>query len=131
MQIMWSFIFLQVIAIKKRFMKNVQDLYFCYLKSPKHAEYGLSHFWDYLNCNEYYSEIMEIQLGSHVLPFWVSKPWIDCQYSWKECLYAECKEPELIISISLYRRSACSRILAGMILHPVRTVSWSLFYLLH
>ena len=51
---------LQVLAIKRAFDKNLKELYLCYLKSPKHGEFGLSRFWGYLNYNEYYSDANEI-----------------------------------------------------------------------
>ncbi|KAF3439512.1 hypothetical protein FNV43_RR17790 [Rhamnella rubrinervis] len=44
----------QVVAIKKSFEKNVQELHLYYLKSPKHGGSGISRFWEYLNYNEYY-----------------------------------------------------------------------------
>lgn len=50
----------QVLAIKRAFDKNLKELYLCYLKSPKHGEFGLSRFWGYLNYNEYYSDANEI-----------------------------------------------------------------------
>ncbi|KAM6576704.1 hypothetical protein CsatB_028541 [Cannabis sativa] len=46
----------QVLAMKKVFDKNIQELHLYYLKSPKHGEYGLSRFWGHLNFNEYYSD---------------------------------------------------------------------------
>ncbi|KAK2996714.1 hypothetical protein RJ639_026092 [Escallonia herrerae] len=45
----------QVIAIRETFDKSLKDLHRCYLKSPRHGEFGLSPFWDFLNFNEYYS----------------------------------------------------------------------------
>ncbi|CAN6691923.1 unnamed protein product [Malus baccata var. baccata] len=47
----------QVVAIKQTFDKNMKELHLCYLKSPKHGEFGLSHFWEYLNYNKYYSDV--------------------------------------------------------------------------
>lgn len=47
----------QVLAIKRTFDKNLKELHLCYLKSPKHGEYGLSRFWASLNYNEYYSDV--------------------------------------------------------------------------
>ncbi|KAA8543954.1 hypothetical protein F0562_021869 [Nyssa sinensis] len=47
----------QVLAIKGTFDRNLKELHLCYLKSPKHGEFGLSHFWGYLNYNEYYSDV--------------------------------------------------------------------------
>ncbi|XP_019054445.1 PREDICTED: uncharacterized protein LOC104604116 isoform X2 [Nelumbo nucifera] len=49
--------FTQVLAIKATFEKNLKDLYLCYLKSPKHGDFGLCRFWGYLNYNDYYSNI--------------------------------------------------------------------------
>lgn len=46
----------QVISIKQTFEKNMKELHLCYLRSPKHGEFGLSHFWEYLNYNKYYSD---------------------------------------------------------------------------
>ncbi|XP_050370751.1 uncharacterized protein LOC126788785 [Argentina anserina] len=46
----------QVISIKHTFDKSIKELHFCYLRSPKHGEFGLSHFWEYLNYNKYYSD---------------------------------------------------------------------------
>ncbi|CAK9149457.1 unnamed protein product [Ilex paraguariensis] len=53
----------QVLATKGTFDKNLKELYLCYLKSPRHVKLGLSHFWDYLNYNEYYSEIIGKEWG--------------------------------------------------------------------
>lgn len=47
----------QVLAIKQKFDKNLKQLHLCYLKSPKHGEFGLSRFWGYLNYNKYYSDV--------------------------------------------------------------------------
>ncbi|KAF6169810.1 hypothetical protein GIB67_034202 [Kingdonia uniflora] len=46
--------FSQVFAIRGTFEKSVKKLYLCYLKSPKHEEFGLCRFWEYLNYNDYY-----------------------------------------------------------------------------
>ncbi|KAK3031800.1 hypothetical protein RJ639_036952 [Escallonia herrerae] len=45
----------QVITIRETFDKSLKDLHRCYLKTPRHGEFGLSPFWDFLNFNEYYS----------------------------------------------------------------------------
>ncbi|KAJ4969843.1 hypothetical protein NE237_002942 [Protea cynaroides] len=37
--------FSQVFSIKEAFEKNLEELYICYLKSPKHGEFGLCRFW--------------------------------------------------------------------------------------
>ncbi|BBH05401.1 Spc97 / Spc98 family of spindle pole body component [Prunus dulcis] len=47
----------QVVVIKQMFDKNMKELHLCYLKSPKHGKFGLSHFWEYLNYNKYYSDV--------------------------------------------------------------------------
>ncbi|CAL2265662.1 unnamed protein product [Prunus armeniaca] len=47
----------QVVVIKQTFDKNMKELHLCYLKSPKHGKFGLSHFWEYLNYNKYYSDV--------------------------------------------------------------------------
>ncbi|KAG9452098.1 hypothetical protein H6P81_005002 [Aristolochia fimbriata] len=49
--------FSQIFMIKASFEKHLKDLYFCYMKSPKHAEFGLSRFWERLNYNDFYSNI--------------------------------------------------------------------------
>ncbi|XAR59611.1 hypothetical protein NMG60_11015508 [Bertholletia excelsa] len=46
----------QVLAIKRSFDKNLKELHLCYLKTPKHKEFGLPRFWACLNYNEYYSD---------------------------------------------------------------------------
>ncbi|KAJ7960372.1 Gamma-tubulin complex component [Quillaja saponaria] len=46
----------QVLSIKQKFDKNLNELHLCYLKTPKHGEFGLSCFWDYLNYNKFYSD---------------------------------------------------------------------------
>ncbi|KAK2976399.1 hypothetical protein RJ640_008109, partial [Escallonia rubra] len=46
----------QVITIRETFDKSLKDLHSCYLKTPRHGEFGLSPFWDFLNFNEYYSQ---------------------------------------------------------------------------
>lgn len=43
--------------MKQTFDKNMKELHLCYLKSPKHGKFGLSHFWEYLNYNKYYSDV--------------------------------------------------------------------------
>ncbi|KAI4308340.1 hypothetical protein L6164_031423 [Bauhinia variegata] len=47
----------QVLSIKQKFDKNLKELQLCYIKAPKHGGFGLSRFWEYLNYNEYYSDI--------------------------------------------------------------------------
>lgn len=45
----------QVLTIKAVFEKNLKELYLCYLGSPKHGEFSVCRFWEYLNYNDYYS----------------------------------------------------------------------------
>ncbi|XP_073141248.1 uncharacterized protein [Henckelia pumila] len=56
----------QVRMIRRTFTKNLEELRLLYLQSPKHGEFGISHFWDYLNYNEYYSEAMDKQIGHSI-----------------------------------------------------------------
>ncbi|KAK6164020.1 hypothetical protein DH2020_000884 [Rehmannia glutinosa] len=51
----------QVDIIRNAFAKNLEELYLIYLQSPKHGEFGLSRFWDYLNYNEYYSGVQDLE----------------------------------------------------------------------
>lgn len=51
----------QVLAIKQKFDKNLKELHLCYLKSPKHGDFGLSCFWGFLNYNNYYSDGNEVR----------------------------------------------------------------------
>ncbi|PIN06488.1 hypothetical protein CDL12_20943 [Handroanthus impetiginosus] len=53
----------KVQSIRRTFSKNLEDLYLIHLQSPKHGEFGVSRFWDYLNYNEYYAGIMNKQMG--------------------------------------------------------------------
>ncbi|CAI9105919.1 OLC1v1004952C1 [Oldenlandia corymbosa var. corymbosa] len=53
---------LRVREIKKTFTKNVKDLFLIYLRTPKHGEFGLSRFWEYLNYNGYYADDWGMQL---------------------------------------------------------------------
>ncbi|XP_011080519.1 uncharacterized protein LOC105163762 isoform X2 [Sesamum indicum] len=53
----------QVHTIRRAFTKNLKELYLIYLQSPKHGEFGLSRFWDYLNYNDYYATVMSRQMG--------------------------------------------------------------------
>lgn len=53
----------QVHIIRRAFIKNLEELYLIYLKTPKHGEFGLSQFWDYLNYNEYYGGVMSKEFG--------------------------------------------------------------------
>ncbi|XP_073054596.1 uncharacterized protein [Primulina eburnea] len=56
----------QVHIIRRTFTKNLEELRLLHLQSPKHGEFGISHFWDYLNYNEYYSEAMDKQIGHSI-----------------------------------------------------------------
>ncbi|KAL8055684.1 hypothetical protein ABFX02_04G071400 [Erythranthe guttata] len=56
----------QVDTIRRAFAKNLEELYLLYLQSPKHAEFGLSRFWDYLNYNDYYGGVMSKQMGQRI-----------------------------------------------------------------
>ncbi|XP_022869349.1 uncharacterized protein LOC111388779 isoform X2 [Olea europaea var. sylvestris] len=58
----------QVLLIRRTFAKNLKELYLTYLRSPKHGEFGISRFWDYLNYNEYYAEVVGKQMGHHIFP---------------------------------------------------------------
>ncbi|KAL6202641.1 hypothetical protein ACLB2K_026347 [Fragaria x ananassa] len=51
---------LKVTAIKQTFDKNMKELHSCYLKSPKHGEFGLPQFWEYLYYNKYYSDAASV-----------------------------------------------------------------------
>ncbi|XP_075093249.1 uncharacterized protein LOC107803639 isoform X2 [Nicotiana tabacum] len=56
----------QVLHIRKTFSENIKELYICYLKSPRHVEFGLSCFWERLNYNDHYSEVIGKQMGHKV-----------------------------------------------------------------
>ncbi|KAG8388874.1 hypothetical protein BUALT_Bualt02G0170400 [Buddleja alternifolia] len=56
----------QVHSIRKAFSKNLEELYLIYLQSPKHGEFSVSRFWDYLNYNEYYAGVMNKQMGHSI-----------------------------------------------------------------
>ncbi|KAK2371716.1 gamma-tubulin complex component [Trifolium repens] len=47
----------QVISIKQKFDRSLKELHFCCVKEPKHVNFGLSRFWEYLNYNGYYSHV--------------------------------------------------------------------------
>ncbi|XP_042039080.1 uncharacterized protein LOC121784884 [Salvia splendens] len=53
----------QVQVIRRAFTKSLEDLYLIYLQSPKHGEFGISHFWDLLDSNEYYAGVMNKRMG--------------------------------------------------------------------
>ncbi|CAH8357559.1 unnamed protein product [Eruca vesicaria subsp. sativa] len=48
----------QVIVVKQKFEKELKDLHLCHMKSPKHGRSRLSRFWDCLNFNLFYSDII-------------------------------------------------------------------------
>lgn len=48
----------QVMMVKQNFDKELKELHKCHMRSPKHGKFGLSRFWDYLNFNLYYSDIL-------------------------------------------------------------------------
>ncbi|KAF1874658.1 hypothetical protein Lal_00007272 [Lupinus albus] len=47
----------QVLSIKQKFDRSLKELHICYINEPKHGNFGLSRFWEYLNYNEYYSHV--------------------------------------------------------------------------
>ncbi|KAL2349563.1 hypothetical protein Fmac_003563 [Flemingia macrophylla] len=47
----------QVLSIKQKFDRSLKELHVCYMKEPNHRNLGLSRFWEYLNYNEYYSNV--------------------------------------------------------------------------
>ncbi|CAN4120090.1 unnamed protein product [Withania somnifera] len=55
-----------VLNMRRSFSKNIKELYLCYHKSPKHGEFGLSSFWERLNYNDHYSEVIGKQMGHQV-----------------------------------------------------------------
>ncbi|XP_057956220.1 uncharacterized protein LOC131149621 [Malania oleifera] len=59
----------QVLAVRETFNKNLRELHLCYLKSPKHGEFGLSRFWGYLNYNEFYSGGIGNGMDHHAFSF--------------------------------------------------------------
>ncbi|XP_077245230.1 spc97 / Spc98 family of spindle pole body (SBP) component [Tasmannia lanceolata] len=55
--------FSRVLSTKATFEGNLKELYLCYLNSPKHNEFGLWHFWEHLNYNDYFSNIISRGTG--------------------------------------------------------------------
>ncbi|KAL1193583.1 Gamma-tubulin complex component 3 [Cardamine amara subsp. amara] len=49
----------QVMMVKQNFDKELKELHKCHMRSPKHGKFGLSRFWDCLNFNFYYSDILD------------------------------------------------------------------------
>ncbi|KZV44463.1 hypothetical protein F511_19364 [Dorcoceras hygrometricum] len=56
----------QVRIIRRTFTENLEELRLLYLHSPKHVEFGICDFWDYLNYNDYYSEALDKQIGRSI-----------------------------------------------------------------
>ncbi|KOM26641.1 hypothetical protein LR48_Vigan303s006300 [Vigna angularis] len=56
----------QVLSIKQKFDRSLKELHIRYIKGPKHGNFGLSRFWDYLNYNEYYSNVSN-ELGCYAV----------------------------------------------------------------
>ncbi|CAA7041784.1 unnamed protein product [Microthlaspi erraticum] len=48
----------QVMMVKQKFDKELKELHLCHLRSPKHGRFVLSRFWDCLNFNLFYSDIL-------------------------------------------------------------------------
>ncbi|KAK9170193.1 hypothetical protein Syun_002333 [Stephania yunnanensis] len=53
----------EVLTIKETFDKNLRELYICYLKSPRHTDFSLSRFWEHLNYNDYYSDVIGVGIN--------------------------------------------------------------------
>lgn len=53
----------QVLALKGTFDRNIRELHLCYLNSPRHGEFSISRFWDYVNYNDYYTEVVGKEMG--------------------------------------------------------------------
>lgn len=56
----------QVVTVKETFDKNIKELFLCYLKSPRNREFGLAQFWEYLDYNEHYSEVIGKEMSHYV-----------------------------------------------------------------
>ncbi|XP_076944984.1 uncharacterized protein LOC143615862 [Bidens hawaiensis] len=56
----------QVLTIKQTFNQNMKQLYACYLNSPKNVEFSLPRFWEYLDYNHYYSDVINEELGHRI-----------------------------------------------------------------
>lgn len=59
----------------------MKELHLCYLKSPKHGEFGLSHFWEYLNYNKYYSDVGN-EMAFYAFTIQSSVTWI---WTFRQC----------------------------------------------
>nr|XP_009616116.1 uncharacterized protein LOC104108717 [Nicotiana tomentosiformis] len=57
---------LEVLHIRKSLSENIKELYLFYLKSPRHGEFGVSCFWERLNYNDHYSEVIGKRMGHTV-----------------------------------------------------------------
>ncbi|KAJ0802914.1 putative gamma-tubulin complex component protein [Helianthus annuus] len=56
----------QVLAIKQTFDQNIKQLYTCYLNSPKNVEFSLPRFWEYLDYNHHYSNVINEEMGHRI-----------------------------------------------------------------
>ncbi|GJT28947.1 gamma-tubulin complex component 6 isoform X2 [Tanacetum coccineum] len=59
----------QVQTIKEAFDQNIRQLYTCYRNSPKNVEFSLPRFWEYLNYNDHYSDVISKELGHNIFSF--------------------------------------------------------------
>nr|XP_043613842.1 uncharacterized protein LOC122585783 [Erigeron canadensis] len=56
----------QVLTIKEAFIRNIRQLYACYLNSPKNVEFSLPRFWEFLNYNDHYSDVINKEMGHNI-----------------------------------------------------------------
>ncbi|KAI7743416.1 hypothetical protein M8C21_011267, partial [Ambrosia artemisiifolia] len=56
----------QVLTIKQTFDQNMKQLYACYLNSPKNVEFSLPRFWEYLDYNHHYSDVINEEMGHRI-----------------------------------------------------------------
>ncbi|KAI3804386.1 hypothetical protein L1987_25880 [Smallanthus sonchifolius] len=56
----------QVLTIKKTFDQNIRQLYACYLNSPKNVEFSLPRFWEYLDYNHHYADVINDEMGHRI-----------------------------------------------------------------
>ncbi|KAJ0769702.1 putative gamma-tubulin complex component protein [Helianthus annuus] len=56
----------QVLTIKQTFDQNIKQLYTCYLNSPKNVEFSLPRFWEYLDYNHHYSNVINEEMGHRI-----------------------------------------------------------------
>ncbi|XP_071730838.1 uncharacterized protein [Rutidosis leptorrhynchoides] len=59
----------KVQTIKETFDENVRQLYACYHNSPKNVEFSLPRFWEYLNYNDYFSDVINKEMGHNIFSF--------------------------------------------------------------